>query len=93
VWVSRCRRAILAHPDVVECAVVAVPDELVTNRLKAVVVTSRAVAAADVLAACAERLPRYMVPTEIELVPGLPRTSTGKLDRAALARPGDPPAT
>lgn len=30
---------------------------------------------------CAERLPRYMIPSDIRLVRDLPRTSSGKIDR------------
>ena len=41
--------AIYAHPDVVECAVVAVPDELVTNRIKAFVVVRDGLSRADLV--------------------------------------------
>ena len=34
---------------------------------------------------CAERLPRYMVPGSIRVLDALPRGSTGKVDRVALA--------
>jgi amino acid adenylation domain-containing protein len=82
-----------AHPSVVECAAVAVPDELVTSRIRAVVVVREPAAAAELARFCAERLPRYMVPESFEVVGALPRTSTGKIDRVelgrALARPGD----
>jgi len=30
---------------------------------------------------CADRLPRYMIPSDVRLVEGLPRTSNGKVDR------------
>jgi amino acid adenylation domain-containing protein len=35
----------------------------------------------DVKRHCAERLPRYMIPSDIRLVHSLPRTSSGKIDR------------
>jgi hypothetical protein len=44
--------------------------------------------AASVRAHLAERLPGYMVPAVILPVAGLPRTSSGKLDRLALPDPG-----
>jgi amino acid adenylation domain-containing protein len=76
--------ALLQHPDVVECAVVAVPDDLVTNWIKAYVV-SRGSRDGDELARfCLERLPRYMAPEVYEFRPELPRLSNGKVDRQAL---------
>jgi amino acid adenylation domain-containing protein len=76
--------AILAHPDVLECAVIAVPDPLVTNRIRAHVVARNDLSQKDLQQFCADRIPQYMVPEHIELVPALPRTSTGKVDRQAL---------
>lgn len=76
--------AIYAHPDVVECAVVAVPDDLVTNRLKAFVVARGDLDEAGLTRICAERIPRYMVPETFELRDALPKTSTGKIDRQNL---------
>ncbi len=45
------------------------------------------VSSASLLDACRSRLPAYMVPAAIQLVPGpLPRNPNGKLDRTLLAR-------
>jgi acyl-CoA synthetase (AMP-forming)/AMP-acid ligase II len=72
------------HPAVVEAAVVAVPDELVTNRLVAFAVV-RDDTTPEVLGAhCTARLPHYMIPESITLMASLPRTSTGKVDRLRL---------
>jgi amino acid adenylation domain-containing protein len=73
-----------AHPSIVECAVVAIPDELITNRLKAFVATSEDLAGRDLARWCADRLPRYMIPEDLELRRSLPKTSTGKIDRRRL---------
>jgi acyl-CoA synthetase (AMP-forming)/AMP-acid ligase II len=40
----------------------------------------------EVRAWCAARLARFKVPREIVFVPALPRTGSGKVDRAALER-------
>jgi non-ribosomal peptide synthetase component F len=69
---------------VVEAAVVAVPDDALTNRLRAYVVTSAPVGAAEIAKRCRERLPGYMVPDEFEFRVELPKSSTGKVDRRAL---------
>ena len=75
--------ALYAHPRVVECAVVAVPDQVVTNRIKAFVV-SDGVSTDELLRFCGERIPSYMLPDAIEIRDALPKTSTGKVDRQAL---------
>lgn len=78
--------AIYSHPDVAECAVVAIPDEVIGNRIKAFVVPRRAgVTEEDLVAACTRLVPKYMIPESFEFVATLPRTSTGKVDRTALA--------
>jgi amino acid adenylation domain-containing protein len=77
--------ALNQHPGVVECAVVAIPDEVVTNRIKAFVVTRGVVAEDELNRFCSERLPRYMAPELYELRDDLPRSSTGKIDRRTLA--------
>jgi acyl-coenzyme A synthetase/AMP-(fatty) acid ligase len=76
---------LVQHEHVVECAVLAVPDELITNRLTAVVVTDEEVKASVLSRFCAERLPSYMIPESFTLVGELPKTSTGKTDRRRLA--------
>jgi amino acid adenylation domain-containing protein len=76
--------ALNLHPAVAECAAVAVPDELVTNRIKAFVVVHRTVDPSELVDFCLERIPRYMVPELFEFRSELPRTSTGKIDRQAL---------
>jgi acyl-coenzyme A synthetase/AMP-(fatty) acid ligase len=76
--------ALYAHPDIVECAVLAVPDDLVSNRIKAYVVFRGEPGEAKLAGWCADRLPRYMVPDEFAFTSELPKTSTGKIDRRAL---------
>jgi amino acid adenylation domain-containing protein len=77
--------ALHAHPAVVEAVVVAVPDELVTNRIKAYVVSRDELSKRDLVGFCAARIPQYMIPEDVEFREALPKTSTGKVDRRALA--------
>lgn len=78
--------ALYAHPDVVECAVVAVPDETITNRIRAFVVVKNGTDQGSLVRFCADRIPRYMIPEAFDFRPSLPKTSTGKIDRQALGR-------
>ncbi len=77
--------ALYAHPAVVECAVIAIPDPLVTNRIKAYVVGRDTLSEGELVRFCGERIPNYMIPEQIEFMHALPKTSTGKIDRQALS--------
>jgi amino acid adenylation domain-containing protein len=77
--------ALNQHRGVVECAVVAIPDEVVTNRIKAYVVRRSELGNDELNRFLGERLPRYMAPDLYEFRDDLPRSSTGKIDRRALA--------
>ena len=77
--------ALYAHEGVRDVAAVALPDELLGNRVGAVVV--RADPALDeqqLKRHCGALLPKYMVPHEIRFADGLPRTATDKVDRPRL---------
>ncbi len=80
---------LMAHPAVTACAVTKADAELVAV---AVAAPSRDLPA-ELVAFAADRLPPFMVPTRVRLVPELPRLPGGKLDRRAVARlatrPGD----
>jgi amino acid adenylation domain-containing protein len=77
--------ALYGHTDVVECAVVAIPDELVTNRLKAFVVTRGELGRDDLVRFLSGRIPGYMIPDIFEFRDALPKTSTGKIARRELS--------
>ncbi|GAA1371433.1 AMP-binding protein [Catellatospora chokoriensis] len=80
-------QVVLAHPEVVEAAVIAVPDQHAGNILHAVVRarTASAVNGLHLRVHCAAALPRTAIPGSFELVDeALPRTSTGKVDRNVL---------
>ena len=83
--------ALLQHDAVAECAVVASPDEARGHVVKAFVVASDGVEAGDELAAelqqhVKDRIAPYKYPRRIEFVDTLPRTLTGKVQRAVLRK-------
>jgi amino acid adenylation domain-containing protein len=86
--------ALLSHPAVREAAAIAVPDEVVGNRIKAIVAahTADSVQAAELQQHCGTRIPKYMIPEFIEFRESLPKTSTGKVDRVGLAKDAQPVA-
>jgi acyl-coenzyme A synthetase/AMP-(fatty) acid ligase len=90
VELGEVEAALYAHPAIREAAVLPVPDELLGNRLRAVVCADGPgdLTREDVLDHCRRRVPGYMVPDVVEFCETLPRTSTGKVDRVRLAEHG-----
>jgi 2-aminobenzoate-CoA ligase len=85
--------ALLAHPDVAECAVVGAPDAERGQIVQAHVVLREGVAGDE---ACAKRLQDhvkatiapYKYPRSVKFVAALPKTQTGKIQRFRLKPQG-----
>jgi amino acid adenylation domain-containing protein len=88
VELGEVEAALHAHPAIHEAVVLPVPDELLGNRLRAVIRADAGggLTREEVLDHCRRQLPSYMVPDMVEFCAALPRTSTGKVDRARLAQ-------
>jgi amino acid adenylation domain-containing protein len=78
--------ALFSHPAVAECIAVAVPDDLVGNRIAAFCTVEQQAGGEELERACRERVPGYMVPERIVVVDSLPRTPNDKYDRPQLAQ-------
>jgi fatty-acyl-CoA synthase len=77
-------KALAAHPDVLEAAVVAVPDERWGERPVAFVTTSRpGVTAGELTEFARGRIARFKVPDRVYFE-SLPKTSTGKVQKHLL---------
>jgi amino acid adenylation domain-containing protein len=88
VELGEVEAALYRHPAIREAVVLPVPDELLGSRLRAVLTADGAanLTRENVLEHCRQWLPSYMVPDIIEFREALPRTSTGKVDRAGLSQ-------
>lgn len=90
MWVSpiEVEAAFLAHEQVIEAAVVAAIDEsgLATAKAYAVIRTGgdREALKQELREFVGSRLPPHKVPTQIEFIKEMPRTSTGKIQRYRL---------
>jgi fatty-acyl-CoA synthase len=73
------------HPAVLECAVVAIPDEQWGERPKAFVTLKpeQSATEAEIIAFCRERLAHFKCPASVEFG-NLPKTSTGKVQKFVL---------
>ncbi|BCI86100.1 hypothetical protein NIIDMKKI_13060 [Mycobacterium kansasii] len=76
----------IAHPDVVEAAVVGVPDERWQERPLAVVVTREGVdvSAGDLRKFLADKVARWWLPERWAVAEEIPRTSVGKYDKKTI---------
>ena len=76
----------MGHPDVVEAAVIGVPDERWQERPLACVVLKPGARsdAAALQAYLAERVARWWVPERWAFVAEVPKTSVGKFDKKVL---------
>jgi benzoate-CoA ligase family protein len=85
IWVApaEIEDCLLAHPDVIECAVVGREEDGLT-RACAFVVARRAADGAALQDFVRGRLSPHKVPRVISIVPELPKTPSGKIDRKAL---------
>ncbi|MEM6288822.1 MAG: amino acid adenylation domain-containing protein, partial [Bacteroidota bacterium] len=86
IELAEVEAALRAHPTVREAAASVHIPEAGGARLLGYVVGEGA-EAADVKALLQRRVPDYMIPSAIVVLDALPRTRTGKLDRAALPLP------
>ncbi|MET7397067.1 AMP-binding protein [Dactylosporangium sp. NPDC005572] len=83
VYPAEVEAALLAHPEVVSCAVIGLPDDDLGERVHAVV-QAPGVTADDLRGFLAERLVRYKIPRTFRFVDTPLRDDAGKVRRAAL---------
>ncbi|MEU7304043.1 AMP-binding protein [Streptomyces sp. NPDC007206] len=86
VWPREVEDVLYTHPAVREAAVVGVPDGYRGETVRAYIsLRPGAGATPDELAAyCKERLAAYKYPRQVEILPDLPKTASGKILRREL---------
>lgn len=84
---------LLAHPAVVEAAVVAIPHDVLGEDVSAfvVVLPGETLSSDDLVHFAAERLADYKVPRHVRFLTRLPRNAGGKVMKSMLPGPSDDP--
>jgi crotonobetaine/carnitine-CoA ligase len=83
-------KAVLDHPQVLECAVFGVPSELSEEDVKVLAVVREGVELdpQELVDWCAGRMADFMVPRYVEYRPSLPLTETGRVHKFKLRAEG-----
>jgi len=85
VYPTEVESVVAAHPGVLECAVVAVPDEKSGEAVKVVIVRKDPnLTKEDVIEHCRAQLTGYKLPRHVEFRDVLPKTPIGKILRREL---------
>nr|WSX52660.1 AMP-binding protein [Streptomyces sp. NBC_00974] len=86
VWPREVEDVLYTHPAVREAAVVGIPDPYRGESVKAYVSLRPGASAepAELSAYCAERIAAYKYPRQVEILPVLPKTTSGKILRREL---------
>jgi acyl-CoA synthetase (AMP-forming)/AMP-acid ligase II len=89
VFPSEVEQVLWTHPDVLDCAVIGVPDPMWGEAVKAVVELKPG-AQADakaLIALCKARLGSVKTPKSVDFIPSLPRSLAGKVLKKTLREP------
>jgi acyl-CoA synthetase (AMP-forming)/AMP-acid ligase II len=86
VYPAEVESALFAHPDVLDVAVIGVPDERWGEAVKAVLVLKEGARVSDreLIDDCRSRIAGYKIPRSIDFVEELPRNPTGKILKREL---------
>jgi long-chain acyl-CoA synthetase len=85
VYPNEIESVVAAHPGVLECAAVAVPDEKTGEAVKVVIVRKDPnLARESIIEHCRASLTSYKVPRHVEFRDALPKTPIGKILRREL---------
>jgi acyl-CoA synthetase (AMP-forming)/AMP-acid ligase II len=89
VYSTEVENVLYLHPAVLECAVIGIPDDHWGERVHAVVALRPDASATpqEIIDFARSRIAHFKCPRSLDLVSALPKTGSGKIQKAALREP------
>jgi len=89
VYSTEVENVLYMHPDILEAAVIGVPDAHWGEAVRACVVLKegRVVPEEKIIAFCKQNLAHYKAPKRVEFLDALPKTGSGKIYKKGLRDP------
>ena len=89
IYSTEVEAAFFAHPDVVDAAVIGVPDEKYGEVVKACIVKKEGsnVTEDDLISFCKDRIASYKKPQSVDFIDEVPRNASGKVLKKVLREP------
>jgi acyl-CoA synthetase (AMP-forming)/AMP-acid ligase II len=86
VYSTEVEYTLYMHPDILEAAVIGLPDDHWGEAVKACVVLKegRNVTQEEIVAFCKENLAHYKAPKSVDFLSALPKTGSGKIYKKGL---------
>ena len=91
IYPAEIEEVLYTHPDILECAVIGVPDLDWGENVKAYIVLKpeKTLQENDIIDYCTKKLASYKKPKEIEFIEQLPRNAAGKVLKQVLRKQHD----
>jgi long-chain acyl-CoA synthetase len=88
VYPREIEEVLVRHPDILEVAVIGLPDERWGERLLTVAVPreGRSLSAADITGFCEGKIASFKIPKELAMIDELPRNANGKVLKTELRK-------
>ena len=89
IYSTEVEAALFAHPDVLDAAVIGIPDEKYGEVVKACIVKKEGskINEDDLINFCKDRIASYKKPQSIDFIDEVPRNASGKVLKKVLREP------